>query len=436
MKNKINSRFMMIAALAIILTAALLTIAYYKVFQKEVFGDLKNICYVLEETEAFEEYKSGQMNQYSQDNSSFRITLVDGNGQVQYDSSVEEEAAENHGNRPEIQDAIKNGVGKSIRTSKTINKSNYYYAVLLDNGSVLRVAKETRSIVNLFCSVLPVILLIVLLLFVVCMVISHYLTQSLVKPIEEVAANLDRLEQVKTYKELKPFVDIIREQHEDILKNSKMRQEFTANVSHELKTPLTSISGYSELIENGMVQEEDTKRFASEIHRNTKRLITLINDILKLSELDSSKESNMILEDVDLYELAENCVLMLAPVAEKRNIHLHLEGKRTVLHVNRDLMDEVIYNLCDNAIRYNHDGGNVWITVNQDLSVRDDGIGISKEHQERIFERFYRVDKSRSKKTGGTGLGLAIVKHIVDIHGGKIVVKSAEGQGTTITVSL
>lgn len=436
MKNKINGRFMLIAATAIILTTLCTTIVYYQLFQKEVFEDLKNFCYVLEETGLFETEDVSTLARYTKDSSNLRITVIDQEGRVLYDTYSDVVYNENHKDRPEIAMAYETGSGKSVRKSTTINKSNYYYAVLLENGGVLRVAKETRSIVNLFVRVLPVIVLIMILLFVVCMIIGHYLTQNFVKPIEQVAANLDHLEQVKTYKELMPFVHIIRKQHEDILKSANMRQEFTANVSHELKTPLTSISGYSELIANGMVKNGDIERFAAEIHRNAKRLISLINDIIKLSELDSSGEYKLVLEDVDLYELAKNCQVMLAPVAEKRNITLTLSGKPFVVRGDKELMEEVIYNLCDNAMRYNHEGGNVWIYVDEGITVKDDGIGISKENQERIFERFFRVDKSRSKKTGGTGLGLAIVKHIVELHDGDIKLISEIGKGTTITVTL
>lgn len=436
MKKKINCRFMLIAALAIVLTTLCTTIVYYQLFQKEVFEDLKNFCYVLEETGLFETKDVSMLERYTKDSSNLRITVIDREGMVLYDTYSDVDYSENHKNRPEIAQAYETGSGKSIRTSTTINKSNYYYAVLLENGGVLRVAKETGSIVNLFIRVLPVIVLIMVVLFFVCMIIGHYLTKNFVKPIEQVASNLDNLEQVKTYKELIPFIHVIRNQHENILKSAGMRQEFTANVSHELKTPLTSISGYSELIANGMVKEGDIERFATEIHRNAKRLISLINDIIKLSELDSSKEYDLVMEDVDLYELAKNCQTMLAPIAEKRNITIELEGSQSIMRVDKELMEEVIYNLCDNAIRYNHDGGHVWITVEHGFSVRDDGIGISKEHQERIFERFYRVDKSRSKKTGGTGLGLAIVKHIVELHDGKISVESEENKGTAIKVEL
>ncbi len=436
MKNKINGRFMLIAALAIILTAVCTTIVYYRLFRKEVFENLKDFCYVMEETGVFESGDVSSWGQYANGNTHLRITVIDDEGRVLYDTYSEANYSDNHKDRPEIAQAYKNGSGQSIRRSTTINKSNYYYAILMKNGDVLRVAKETGSIVNLFIRVLPVILLISFVLFVICMVVGHYLTKSFVHPIEQVAANLDHLEQVKTYKELMPFVHVIRQQHEDILKGARMRQEFTANVSHELKTPLTSISGYSELIANGMVKNGDVERFALEIHRNAKRLISLINDIIQLSELDYKKEYDLVIEDVDLYELARNCEVMLAPVAEKKNITLYLEGNSKIVSGDKELLEEVIYNLCDNAIRYNKEGGHVWITVGNGFSVRDDGIGISKEHQERIFERFYRVDKSRSKKTGGTGLGLAIVKHIVELHEGKITVESDVNKGTTIKVEL
>lgn len=435
MKNKINIRFMMIAAAAIILTSVLTTILYYQVFQKEVFDNLKNICFVLEKTDLIKENTIINSGQYMGESDNLRITIIGTDGLVRFDTNGMVNPKENHKNRPEIAEAIKSGQGKSIRTSKTINKSNYYYAVLIDNGCVLRVSKEARSIINIFLSALPTVLVIMLVLFILCIIIGNYLTKNLIKPIEQTAANLDHLEQVETYRELVPFIDIIRKQHEDILKSAKIRQEFTANVSHELKTPLTSILGYSELIKNGMVGEKDIERFAGEIHRNAKRLISLINDILKLSELDSGN-AHFPRENVDLYELANNCIIMLDLIAVKRGIKLHLEGKTTYVNVNKELFEEVIYNLCDNAIRYNHDGGNVWINVGESLTVKDDGIGISPEHRERIFERFYRVDKSRSKKTGGTGLGLAIVKHIVELHDGSISLESEEGKGTTITVQL
>lgn len=217
-----------------------------------------------------------------------------------------------------------------------------------------------------------------------------------------------------------------------------MRQEFTANVSHELKTPLTSISGYSELIENGMATQEDTIRFAGEIHKSSQRLLTLINDIIELSELDSS-ESKVAMETVNIYDIAKNCVEMLKFNAKDHGVNLKFEGTPCNITANKMMMEELVYNLLSNAIRYNREGGSATVRVNKildrvNLEVLDTGIGISKENQKRIFERFYRVDKSRSKSTGGTGLGLAIVKHILIKHNAQLELESTEGKGTHITV--
>lgn len=437
MKKKINARFMIIAVLSIILTTILTTIVYYQVFKKEVFEDLEEFCYVLEETGTFESEDSKRMQQYAESTQNLRITVVDADGQVIYDTNTDINTLDNHRDRPEIADAFDSGKGQSIRTSSTINSSNYYYAIRLSDGRVLRVAKETSSIVNIFTQVLPVIMLIIIVLSILSFYVSHYLTRSLVKPIEQMASNLDHLEYVDTYKELEPFINLIREQHEDILNAARMRQEFTANVSHELKTPLTSISGYSELIENGMAGEENVARFAGEIRQSAGRLISLINDIIELAELDGNKDNKIVFEDVNLYEIAVTTIHMLSPVAEKRNIHFRLSGDEYVVKGNKDMLEEVTYNLCDNAIRYNNDGGNIWIEIDakkHTMSVRDDGIGISEENKARVFERFFRVDKSRSKKTGGTGLGLAIVKHIVELHDARIILESEEGEGTCITV--
>lgn len=220
--------------------------------------------------------------------------------------------------------------------------------------------------------------------------------------------------------------------------NAKMRQEFTANVSHELKTPLTAISGYSELIENGMISSEsEIRRMAGEIHSNSGRLITLINDVIRLSELDEEQEE--VLQKIPLLVAAKSCVQMLQINAEKHGVTLTLEGEEVSLWGTRQMVDEVLYNLCDNAIRYNKENGSVTVKVHRQndcavLIVQDTGIGIPEECQERIFERFYRVDKGRSKSTGGTGLGLAIVKHILVRLKGKLSLVSKPGEGTTITI--
>jgi len=215
----------------------------------------------------------------------------------------------------------------------------------------------------------------------------------------------------------------------------RIRHEFTANVSHELKTPLTSISGYAEMIENGMAKDEDVRRFAERIRRESNRMLALVSDIITLSELDERQILEQA-ETVDLYMLAAETVETLKSAAMVRGVSVRLLGGPTPVFGVRTLLSELVYNLLDNAIRYNRDNGTVWVRVaDRQLSVRDTGIGIPKHHLGRIFERFYRVDKSRSKATGGTGLGLAIVKHICKEHHAKILLESAEGIGTEITVT-
>ena len=215
----------------------------------------------------------------------------------------------------------------------------------------------------------------------------------------------------------------------------RIRREFTANVSHELKTPLTSISGYAEMIENGMAKEEDVCVFAERIRRESNRMLALVSDIIALSELDEQQILKNA-EKVDLYELAAQTVETLRSAAMVRGVSVQLLGGPMEVFGVRTLLSELLYNLRDNAIRYNRDNGTVTVrTAGRQLSVRDTGIGIPKHHIGRIFERFYRVDKSRSKATGGTGLGLAIVKHICEEHHASIVLESAEGIGTEITVT-
>ena len=330
------------------------------------------------------------------------------------------------------------GEGRDVRRSETLERSTFYYAMRLKDGDILRVAKETGSIYSMFLDAIPSLMMIAVILFAFCALLAHFLTKSFIAPIEKVAKNLDGQVDVGDYKELTPFLVTIQEQHKNIIKSAKMRQDFTANVTHELKTPLTSISGYAELIESGMTGEKETRRFAKEIHRNAKRLIRLINDILQLSELDT-RETALETEQLNLYGMAATCVEMLKINAEPNQVKLSVKGKSAWIEGNRSMIEELLYNLCSNAIRYNKPNGTVEVSVNETeegvlLQVADTGIGIPEKHQERIFERFYRVDKSRSKERGGTGLGLAIVKHIVAEHGAKMTLESEEGVGTTISV--
>ncbi|MEG0806023.1 MAG: ATP-binding protein [Lachnospiraceae bacterium] len=435
MKSKINGRLLLIAGLAISLTLIFSTVVFYKLFQKEIMEGLQTEAKVLKNSEMFQK---GHYVGPDMEMGGIRITVADHEGRVVYDNVADVEKMENHSRRPEIQQAFKNGNGQSIRKSTTLGKNTFYYALKLDEQHVLRVAKEKGSIWSMFISTLPITILTAVLLFVLCVVISNFLTRSLVAPVEQMATHMDDVEGVPPYKELQPFLTIIRKQHKDIISNASMRQEFTANVSHELKTPLTAISGYSELIKNRMADEEDVVRFAGEIHRNSQRLLTLINDIIRLSELDVGT-TEIPMEEVDLYEVAETCTQLLDLNAKNNEIEILLKGKKCLIRANRQMIEELVYNLCDNSIRYNSPGGTVDVETYYEgdravLTVKDNGIGISPENQKRVFERFYRVDKSRSKKSGGTGLGLAIVKHVVEKNHGILQMDSEEGIGTTVRI--
>ncbi|MCF0115211.1 MAG: HAMP domain-containing histidine kinase, partial [Erysipelotrichaceae bacterium] len=345
----------------------------------------------------------------------------------------------NHLNRPEIAEALIQGEGQGVRRSNTLSKDVFYYAKVLDNGQILRVGKEAHSVISVLFSTLPAIGLMVVILVGICTLLSRYMTTVIVKPIEEISSDLDHMDEKEIYDELIPFTRKIKSQHEEILNAANMRQQFTANVSHELKTPLAAISGYAELMENGMANEKDIKHFSGEIRKSAGRLLNLINDILMLSKLDAGSVEEE-LEVVNLAEIAKESVEMLSMGASKQEVELSYEGvNEAYVKLGKELAQELLYNLIENAIRYNRCDGKVKVQVLSDkevtLCVEDTGIGIPKDQLDRVFERFYRVDKSRSKQLGGTGLGLAIVKHICMITNGEITLASEEHVGTTIRVS-
>lgn len=436
MKKKINKMLVLIAALAILFTVILITFVYYDLFQKQMVEDLRGYHFIAQSCENQEQLeKMGQRMMLS----NVRMTIVSMDGNVIYDNEADQSIMVNHGGRPEIVQAFKTGEGHAVRRSETLAKNTFYYASKLDDETVIRMARDAGSVYSILQSAMPSLIGTLLLLVVMSIVIAHFLTKRLIAPIERLASNLDESEDESDYEELTPFVTTIRQQHQDIIKSARMRQEFTANVSHELKTPLTSIMGYAELIENGMAEAEDVTRFASGIRNSAARLLTLINDTIRLSEMDDGN-ADMVMEQLNLYEMAKYCVEMMEMSASKHKVSMELQGTDCFVTGDRQQLEELLYNLCDNAIRYNNPGGEVVVEVSAAegasvLVVRDTGIGIPKEHQDRIFERFYRVDKSRSKSTGGTGLGLAIVKHIITGFNAEIEVNSEVGRGTTIKVT-
>lgn len=430
MKQKINLRLIGIAVIAVLATAIGITFIYYGLFKKQVQAGLRTNAEVLMETGVFE--KSSQYADVKLPINNLRVTWIDSDGVVLFDNDNDINVMPNHKDRPEIQDAFHTGHGQCVRNSDTMDMNTFYYALKQKDGTVIRVSCDASSLLSVFGNVFPAVTGILAVIIVVCIVLSQLLTRTLIEPIERMAKNMDSVQEKPVYKEIAPFAEKIRTQHENILAAARSRQDFTANVSHELKTPLTAISGYAELIENEMVNHEQGIHFAHEIKRNSERLLSLINDIIRLSELDHSEMPRQY-ENFDLYEFVKDCAESLQVNAQKQGIRFSYRGSTCIIHVH------LLYNLVQNAIRYNKEGGHVDVFAGMvdgkpRLEVTDDGIGIPKDQQDRVFERFYRVDKSRSKETGGTGLGLAIVKHIVELHDARIYLESEVDKGTQIRI--
>ena len=435
LKRRILNYFVRILAAAIAATMILMTLMTYNMFERRMIEDLSVDAHVL----AGVLKASDAQSVMREVGDSLRVTLIDINGVVLMDNHAQAAQMDNHLDRPEVAQAIDSGEGRDVRQSLTVESSTFYYAMRLNDTTVLRVAKEASSIWSIYMRALPLILVMTLMMIGLSAIGAHLLTDRLVDPIRRLADDMDGEHSAASYPELQPFMRRIRSQHDEILRNANMRVEFTANVSHELKTPLTSISGYAELIESGMADGEQARRFAGQIAKSAGRLLTLINDIIRLSQMDSP-EHEIECEPVELAQVAQTVAEQLKLSAEKHEVAVYVDAKPCVISADPRMMEELVYNLCDNAIRYNVRGGSVRVEVRPVrekvlLLVQDTGIGISKENQERVFERFYRVDKGRSKATGGTGLGLAIVKHIAAKHNAQIAMESEPGTGTTITVS-
>ena len=438
MEEKISYRLFLMGFVGLVCTAALCIFVFHKAFTAQAWTALENETNLIAAGYSQLDDPSDLAAFVTND---LRITLIASDGSVEFESATSQQM-ENHLSRPEIQQAMQNGVGRDRRDSQTMGFETYYYALLLDNGDILRVAQDSETVWSIYDETLPAIVLSCVLMMLAAALMAGLLTKSLVQPVLKMTDDLDHIQDNVPYKELIPFAESI---HSDRLlreNNEKMRQEFTANVSHELKTPLTSISGYAELIETGIAKPEDVPGFGHKIHVEATRMIQLVNDILQLSHLDNVSETGNepAMETVNLLDVAKECVERQKVNAKRSYISLTYLGESAPVLGSRALLDELCQNLCDNAIRYNRPGGKVQIITacsrdgHCSLTVKDNGIGIPKEAQSSVFERFYRVDKSRSKATGGTGLGLAIVKHIARIHNAKIKLESEIDEGTTITV--
>ena len=480
----------------------------------------------------------------------YRLTWVDADGNVVFDSHADKSSMENHADREEIKEALAYGTGSSMRQSSTLTEQTIYEATRLEDGSVLRISVSRATAFVLVLGMVQPIAIVLVIAIILSALLASRMAKRIVEPLNRL--NLEKPMENDAYEELAPLLRRIHSQHKEIeyqmwtlqqkqdefeqitdnmkealvlldsngriisinpaakklfgintdcvgedfltidrkqdvrqaisevkdkgqsffytkkngrnyqfdlsridadgkihgivilafditeqVNAEKHRQEFTANVSHELKTPLQTIIGSAELMELGIVKEEDTPRFIKSIRQEAARLVTLIDDIIRLSQLDEGTE--MPKENVSLLELAREVTETLSDAAKLKGVSLEVCGDDGVISGVRRLLYEVVYNLCDNAIKYNKQGGYVKVSVSENadnvqISVSDNGIGIAPEHQDKVFERFYRVDKSHSKQSGGTGLGLSIVKHAVQYHHGKITVDSDLDKGTDISI--
>lgn len=381
------------------------------------------------------------------EDSANRITWIAQDGTVLFDNVAKAEKLENHADREEVQQAMKTGEGESTRYSSTLSRKTTNYALRLDDGTILRLSGTQYTVVSLLVSQFQALVAVLVLAVGLSGFLAYRVSESIIEPINRIS--LENPDERDVYPELRPLVRRISGQNRQIQyqmealrqahkQQDALRREFTANVSHELKTPLTSISGYAEIIREGVAQPEDVKGFAGKIYEEAHRLIALVEDIIRLSQLES-REVAYEKETVSLYGICERVIARLEHAAQRRGITFTLTGTQGSFWGVDQVVDEIVYNLCDNAIKYNQEKGQVNVQVTETpeqvtLTVADTGIGIPAGEVDRVFERFYRVDKSHSRAVGGTGLGLSIVKHGAAYHRANIQINSTVGEGTAISV--
>jgi len=444
LKKRIFRSYAILICISIILTFIVMEYISYQ----DAFFNMKS--WAIEDAkllaEYIDEYGTDAINSYTAGIIDGRVTLIAEDGTVIYDSEEDSHLMENHLERPEVQDAFNTGSGEATRISQTFGKQTYYYAYRALDGNVVRISRTMDTVWGQTFSRIGIAALLIAILVMLELFLAKSVTKRIVEPINNINLSNPRGGGMDIYPELEPLTGRIEMQNEQIRKQMNdlkhaeaVRRDFTANVSHELKTPLMSISGYAELIENGMVQDKDIEDFASRIHQEALRLKNLVEDIIRLSSLEDDS-NNETKENVDMYEICEEVVETLMPYAKEKNVNLIYRGDHVNILGSKRALFEMIYNLCDNAIKYNRDGGFARILLEEKnnkpiITVTDNGIGIAKEHQDRIFERFYRVDKSHSRQSGGTGLGLSIVKHAALLHDADIDIFSEVGKGTTIKIT-
>ncbi len=546
MRKKIFQNYLLVEVLVLVLCCGLFLGVLFQHYEKQAFSQLRTEANYI--AHGMELSGESYLNTLRSD---ARVTWVDADGTVRYDSAADPATMQNHLNRKEITEALRNGEGDGSHFSETLMERTLYYAVRLGDGTVLRVSCTQKTVMAMMLMMMPPLLGVAAAVLLICMLMAFRLARHIVDPINRI--DLDHPVVEETYGELEPLVKRIQEQNRTIRRQmdelsqrqrefsaltdnmsegfllvdyktnvlsanhsalrmlgdgkaekitnlrrdnclpqvlttveaalagvrtetvqeiggiswqvianpvvssgqvagvavllmdvtereqrEKLRQEFSANVSHELKTPLTSITGFAELMKEGMVTGEKVKEFAGDIYREARRLIDLVNDIIRLSRLDENSKL-FESEQVDLYDLCDEIIANLQNVAERQNVMFSLSGEHVTISGVWQILNEMVYNLCDNAIKYNRPGGTVDVSVRRDggsvrLTVRDTGIGIPYADQPRVFERFYRVDKSHSKEVGGTGLGLSIVKHGAQYHNARLELESEPGKGTSISI--
>ena len=409
----------------------------YSHFEQQIFNELESESIFLEEY-----VLNGDLLKLKNLKTKNRITLIHTDGSVYFDNTVSFEEMENHALRSEFLGAKDKGTSKISRYSSTMTEKTLYFAKQLSNGDVLRISCNQHSVWVLVLGMSQILLLILVIAVIISGISASWISKKIVNPLNSI--NLDEPETSDVYEELKPFTKRIAEENFEKAQREEIRAQYTANVSHELKTPLTSISGFAEILMQGGIDPKTTVDFSKSIYDEAQRMTTLVNDIIKLSKLDE-KSIAMEKEALSLRSICREVMEVLSSSAKTKNLSVNLEGDSGLINGVEPVIYEMIYNLVDNAIKYNKINGSVNINIqeltNTDgaknkviLSVHDTGIGIPLTEKDRIFERFYRIDKSRSRSLGGTGLGLSIVKHAAKYHNASVLVTSEEGRGSTFTV--
>ena len=409
----------------------------YTHFEQQIFNELESESIFLEDY-----VLTGDLLKLQNLKTKNRITLIHGDVSVYFDNTVSFEKMENHALRSEFLGAKDKGISKLSRYSSTMTEKTLYFAKNLSNGDVLRISCNQHSVWVLVLGMSQILLLILVIAVVISGISATWISKKIVNPLNSI--NLDEPLDSDVYEELKPFTKRIAEENFEKAQREEIRAQYTANVSHELKTPLTSISGFAEILMQGGTDPKITIDFSKSIYDEAQRMTTLVNDIIKLSKLDE-KSIAMEKEALSLRTICREVMEVLSASAKAKNLSLNLEGDSGLINGVEPVIYEMVYNLVDNAIKYNKIDGSVNINIQElsnnvgdknkvVLSVHDTGIGIPAVEKDRIFERFYRIDKSRSRSLGGTGLGLSIVKHAAKYHNASILVTSEEGSGSTFTV--